>query len=152
MTSQGVPGDPRKLESGSPGTSFPPYPHPGDADPEACMRKAEERLHTHIAKCEMEKQPCPHKAAPWVSFADSGWARGHWDILPPARTPTPHLGGPWRSPHLLRSPCSYSSAPTPHQPLRVEVRDQVSPNWPSHHITRHWGGIGHLSSMGASPP
>ena len=51
---------------------FPHYPHPGDADPEACMRKAEERLHTHIAKCEMEKQPCPHKAAPWVSFADGG--------------------------------------------------------------------------------
>lgn len=103
------------------------------------MRKAEERLHTHVAKCEMEKQPCPHKTAPWVSFAEGGWARGHWDILPPARTPTPYLGGPWRSPHFLRSPCSYSSAPTPHQPLRIEVRDQVSPNWPSRHLTRHWG-------------
>ena len=64
------------------------------------MRKAEERLHTHIAKCEMEKQPCPHKAAPWVSFADSGWARGHWDILPPARTPTPQAA--------LRPPSCFS--------------------------------------------
>ena len=106
------------------------------------MRKTEERLHTHIGKCKMEKRPCPHEAAPWLSFAEGGWARGHWDILPPARTPTPHLGGPWRSPHLLRSPCSAPHGlqpPTPHQPLRVEVRDQVSPNWPSHHLTRHWG-------------